>query len=279
MTIYANATRSYTTSSAHAMRVRERLGLRALFSHVFACISTDRPTCNQLLYVVVQLHYQSTSWNVRLRSTLLAYMLDLLSQLSRAGSGWHTSTTVGIHRHICATSPLLFACFPKKISSTVILQIGDSWNISAAKLVGGARLRRFYVHTRLILSYQDYPEITGTTAIIPTSTSKAAQTVTSSTSLFSTSTVGAIAGGIVSGILGVALLSGVVAWFVVRRRRARSAISSIFSSDQEGELEQPASYPLLTIETPTTLYVSIYFSILVPKLIWPCVLPRTLRIQ
>ena len=162
MTIYANATRSYTTSSAHAMRVRERLGLRALLSHVFACISTDRPTCNQLLYVVVQLHYQSTSWNVRLRSTLLAYMLDLLSQLSRAGSGWHTSTTVGIHRHICATSPLLFACFPKKISSTVILQIGDSWNISAAKLVGGARLRLFNAHIYLIfiLSYLDYPEIT-----------------------------------------------------------------------------------------------------------------------
>ena len=193
-------------------------------------------------------------------------MFDLLPQLSRADPSWHTSTPVGIHRHICAF-PMLFACFPKKISSAVLLQIGDNWNISAAQLVGGARLRLLYAHIYLILSYQDYPEVTGTTAIVPTSTSKAAQAVAPSTSLFSTSTVGAIAGGVVSGILGVALVSGVDVWFVIRRRRARSAISSIYSSNQEGELEQPVSYPLLTIETPTTLHVSVYFSIPVPELI------------
>ena len=120
-TIYVNATRSYTTSSAHAMRAREHLGFRALSIRVFACIPTDRPTCDQLLYVVIQLYHQSSSWNVSPGWLLLAYMFDLLPQLSRASPSWHTSTPVGIHRHICAF-PMLFACFAKKISSAVLLR-------------------------------------------------------------------------------------------------------------------------------------------------------------
>ena|SRR6266702_3577519 len=43
--IYANATRSYTTSSAHVMRARESRGFRALINYVFAWIPTNRPTC------------------------------------------------------------------------------------------------------------------------------------------------------------------------------------------------------------------------------------------
>ena len=43
ITIYANAIRSCTTSSAHALRARKGRGFRALTSHVFACIPTKRP--------------------------------------------------------------------------------------------------------------------------------------------------------------------------------------------------------------------------------------------
>ena len=39
--ISANATQSYTTLSAHAMRARENHGLSALTSYVFAWIPTD----------------------------------------------------------------------------------------------------------------------------------------------------------------------------------------------------------------------------------------------
>ena len=70
--IYVNATRFFTTSSAHVMRARESLGSRALTSHFGACIRADRPTCHQLLRVVIQLYYKSTPWNVNPMSFPLA---------------------------------------------------------------------------------------------------------------------------------------------------------------------------------------------------------------
>lgn len=109
--------------------------------------------------------------------------------------------------------------------------IGNSWNISAAQLKG------------------DFPEVTGTTSIILTSTSRAPQSVTprissSSTSHHSSNT-GAIAGGIVGGIVGTALIAGVVLWFAFRRRRARPVC-------QGGEKGQ--SLPQLVAEGAPKLY-------------------------
>jgi hypothetical protein len=102
--------------------------------------------------------------------------------------------------------------------------IGNNWDFSAAQLKGG------------------FPEVTGTASIIPTSTSKAPQSVTSSISESSpsmshhNSNVGAIAGGVVGGIVGAALIAGVVLWFAFRRRHARPVF-------QGGEKEQPFPQP------------------------------------
>ncbi|KAI9455011.1 hypothetical protein BJY52DRAFT_366538 [Lactarius psammicola] len=121
--------------------------------------------------------------------------------------------------------------------------IGDSWNISEARLAG------------------DSPEVTGTSSIVPTSTIRVSQSTltpsgsesgsssTSTSTSQSSSNAGAIAGGVVGGIIGVALIAGVVAWFVIRRRRARSAPSTAYMSGQGGEMDQPMPYPL-TIESP-----------------------------
>ena len=151
------------------------------------------------------------------------------------------------------------------------------------------------LRTHKCLYCLDFPEITGTAFIVPTSTVGAAQSTltpsSSASNLSSTSTShsssksGAIAGGVVGGIVaGAAIIVGVVAWFVVRRRHARSTPSNTHMSGQGGEmLGQPVSYPL-SIGTPR-IYVS---DPLFPlpnyvgrelQLIWSCALPRTLRIQ
>ncbi|KAI9455004.1 hypothetical protein BJY52DRAFT_1389457 [Lactarius psammicola] len=112
--------------------------------------------------------------------------------------------------------------------------IGGSWNISAAQLIG------------------DFPEVTGTAYIIPTSTSKAAQSnVASSTSSSSTPTphhspnTSAIVGGTFGGVIGVTLIAGVVLWFAIRRRRARSVPSAPYLDFQGGEKDpsDPTTYP------------------------------------
>ncbi|KAF8261132.1 hypothetical protein EI94DRAFT_1746644 [Lactarius quietus] len=115
--------------------------------------------------------------------------------------------------------------------------IGDSWNMTLAQLVG------------------DSPEVTGTsststsTAMPSTSasshstSSSSPSTLSSSPSTLSssistphqTSKVGAHAGGVVGGIVGAALIAGVVLWFAFRRRRAHSAV---------GEKELPPPQPL-----------------------------------
>ena len=65
-------------------------------------------------------------------------------------------------------------------------------------------------------------------------------------------------GGVVGGIVGAALIAGIVAWFTIRRRRARSAPSTgyIDGKGNMGGIAVP--YPL-TIETPR-LYVRVFFS-------------------
>lgn len=74
---------------------------------------------------------------------------------------------------------------------------------------------------------------------------------------------GGMEGGFIGGIVGVTLISGVVTWFIVRRRRARCAPSI---TDTRGEMEQPTPYPL-TIESPR-LYVSLYSLSLYRKQVW-----------
>ncbi|KAI9455007.1 hypothetical protein BJY52DRAFT_692453 [Lactarius psammicola] len=91
--------------------------------------------------------------------------------------------------------------------------IDDSWNISAARLAGVS------------------PEVTGTASIVPTST--AAQST--STSHHSSNT-GAIAGGVVGGVICAVLIAGVVVWFSIRRRRARSVPHLDFQVDEKEQL-------------------------------------------
>ena len=59
-------------------------------------------------------------------------------------------------------------------------------------------------------------------------------------------------GGVIGGVAGATLISGVVVWFV-RHRRARRAPST---TDATGGIEQPMPYPRI-IETPR-VYVSLY---------------------
>src|SRR6267378_4159513 len=100
---YANAIRSCTTSSAHAMRAGENHGLSTLIGHHDISLTRmNRPICNQLHCVVAQLHQCSDSWNVCPLSCLLALMFNLTSQLPETRSTRHASTKVGLHRHVCA---------------------------------------------------------------------------------------------------------------------------------------------------------------------------------
>jgi len=112
--------------------------------------------------------------------------------------------------------------------------IGDSWNISAAQSIG------------------DSPEVTGTASIVRVSqstlTPSASGSGSSSTSTsHSSSSSGVIAGGVVGGVVGAAMITGVAAWFVVRRRRARSAPSTAYLS---GRGEKPVPYPLTKLYDP-----------------------------
>jgi len=115
----------------------------------------------------------------------------------------------------------------------------DSWNQTEAAAIG------------------DTPEVTGTASIVPTTILASHSTVTPSatsssssipTSHSSSSNAGAIAGGVVGGLIGAAVIAAGVAWFVIRRRRAR-APSAAYMSGQGGDMGEPVPYPL-TVETP-----------------------------
>jgi hypothetical protein len=116
---------------------------------------------------------------------------------------------------------------------------------------------------RILGSVTDSPEGTGSASNVPTSTRNSQSTVTpqkissasssaSSSPSKGSSNTAAIAGGVVGGVVGAALIAGIVAWFTIRRRRARSAPSTAYM----GQAAVP--YPL-TIETPR-LYVRLIFS-------------------
>lgn len=63
------------------------------------------------------------------------------------------------------------------------------------------------------------------------------------------------------GLIGAAAIGAVIAFFIIRRRRARSAPSTAYMSGQGGsEMGEPVPYPL-TSDTPR-LYVSIIFFLL-----------------
>jgi hypothetical protein len=118
-------------------------------------------------------------------------------------------------------------------------------------------------HLRIRGSVTDSPEVTGTSSIVPTLTKGSQSTLTptstassssSSSSSKGSSNSGAIAGGVVGGILGAALIAGIVAWFAIRRKRARSTPSEAYMGDQGG---MGQAYPL-TAGTPK-LYVSFLF--------------------
>jgi len=118
--------------------------------------------------------------------------------------------------------------------------ISNNWNIALAQAVG------------------DTPEVTGTASIVPPSTSGVSQSTLTPSASGSTSAshrssdAGAIAGGFIGAIAGVALIAGVVVWFIKRRRRVRSAPSTAYLSLQGGEIEhrQPVPYYPQSIEMP-----------------------------
>ncbi|KAN0140979.1 hypothetical protein V8E53_001423 [Lactarius tabidus] len=107
----------------------------------------------------------------------------------------------------------------------------NSWNLTTAEAVG------------------DYPEVTGSFTSSPLASPLASPTTSGSGSSptstsHSSSNRGRIS--VTSGIIGAILISGVVAWFVVRRQRARCAPPK---TDTRGKIEQPVPNPL-TVETP-----------------------------
>jgi hypothetical protein len=126
-----------------------------------------------------------------------------------------------------------------------------------------------YKFLPILGSVTDTPEGTGTATNVQSSTRNSQSTVTpqkttsavSSSSSKGSSNTAAIAGGVVGGIVGAALIAAVVAWFTIRRRRARSAPSAVYG-DGRGYMGQAAvPYPL-ALETPR-LYVRFFFT-------WSC---------
>lgn len=114
---------------------------------------------------------------------------------------------------------------------------------------------------RILGCVTDTPEGTGSASNVPTSTRNSQSTVTpqtassasssaSSSSSKGSSNTAAIAGGVVGGVVGAVLIAGIVAWFTIRRRRAREPPSTAYM----GQAAVP--YPL-TIETPR-LYVRMF---------------------
>lgn len=142
-------------------------------------------------------------------------------------------------------------------------QISDNWNISLAQAVGGAVPFLLYTHVLMFRPRQDSPEVTGTASTFPMSTSSISRSTLTPSASTSTSTshhnsdAGAIAGGVIGSLLVVALIIGIVARSIIRRRRARSAPSTTYLSLHGSDFEhwQPMPFPP-TIETPR-LYVSV----------------------
>jgi hypothetical protein len=220
----------------------------------------------QLQLLGDQLHQRSLSGGVSPVSFLLAYAHSSLpvspsrSQRAREYPSGPTSTHSWTHLYVPSLS-LIFAWLAQEGPSTVSLQTSNSWNLAAAEAVGGARYFDSALSTRISLCRSDSPEVTGT-LILPT-TSRPGPSPTPTTD--GSSNHGRIVGGALGGVLGAAMISGVVAYFVVRHRRARGAPSTT-DTRGEGEMGQPVPDPR-TIETPR-LYVSLYSSFLHPYQQW-----------
>ena len=104
----------------------------------------------------------------------------------------------------------------------------------------------------------DAPEVTGSASVVPTSSLSSSP---SNSPTKGSSNSGAIAGGVVGGTSAAVLVAGIVSWFAIRCRRARAALSSLYSDGQDtttmGHVTAPYP-PALTNET-LKLYVSILF--------------------
>jgi hypothetical protein len=121
---------------------------------------------------------------------------------------------------------------------------------------------------RILDSVADSPEVTGSASIAPTSTTDSQYTVTQlvtaspfASSKGSTSSTGIITGrtgSIVGAIGGAALIAGVVLCLVIRRRRARSALSAVLIDSQSDVGRAAIPYPLAT--EMLRLYVRVFLS-------------------
>jgi len=104
-------------------------------------------------------------------------------------------------------------------------------------------------------SVADSPEVTGSASDIVATSTNGQTTLTpqntsfpSASSSFKGSTnTGAIAGGVLGGIFGAALIAGIVLWFTIRRRRARSALSAAPNGGQGNMGQIIVPYPLIYV--------------------------------
>ena len=130
------------------------------------------------------------------------------------------------------------------------------------------------VHTHILIfpPRQDSPEVTGTASSYPMLTSPIPQSTvtpgTASLASHNSSDAGAIAGGILGSLLVVALIVGLTAWYIIRRRRSRSAPSTAYLSLHGGEFDHwhpmpPPSYP------PSISSPKFYVSSLHSFFLWP----------
>ena len=101
------------------------------------------------------------------------------------------------------------------------------------------------------------PEVTGSASNVPSSTSSITPGTSSraSSSSKSSSNTGAIVGGVIGGVAGVAVITGLVAWFTIRRRR-RHAPSADYISGQGSNMG--VAPHAMDVRRPK-LYVSLYF--------------------
>ena len=140
----------------------------------------------------------------------------------------------------------------------------------------------------MLLVVTDSPEITGSASNVLTSTRNSQSTFTPQTTSSpsnSSSKGGTIAGGVVGGIAGAALIAGVMAWTITRRRRARSALSTAVIDDQSDMGRGAVPYPIVA-DVPR-LYVRGFFlsfgwlPVVYESITreWLITLPRTPRTQ
>lgn len=107
----------------------------------------------------------------------------------------------------------------------------------------------------------DLPEVTGSASIVPSSTSHGGTQSTnppktsSSVASSGSSDTAAIAGGVVGGFVGIALVVGFLAWFTVRRGRARAASPMEHSGDLRSDM---AAVPYTQATKRPGLYVSLF---------------------